>query len=878
MDELRTSWRGLLLLGLIGCWMGVQAASAQDVHLDYRYQPPIWHTPIGLPGDWHKPLVDANGALLYDFGPGPYARASTFVSVGLAGDSVVARRQTIDDPRVPIIHTDTEWGRGRVVSEAFSVVPRYAWEADSEWDDTVDHPFGTVRRINGVNSMIAWADPPGTVDPAFRNVAYGTNRPVDYRIRVAPGAAKTVVLGFADPYRVESHTVTRIMTLVAEGAEPQDIDVVNTVGQNRPAVVSFDAQDANLDGWLDVQVKANEATVDGNVFLSAIWVFRPDAGIELAALVRGELSDQAEVYIDCGRDPQLVGRGPRMDLLHAQVQGGEAVVDVRTKRDLTFDAASGALLSFGAPYIFASPRVISAEETDTGWRLRLPASTRQVTVAVSQPDHGSSARSEMPDVQAEKGRLAEYWRREGGLPWDRLTVPDSAVQALFDGSVRTLYQLTERIDGDLQTQPGPSVYRGLWVSNQPRVGRALTHLGDLETARSSFAKTFSYQQDDGRILVLTPPSLLKETGIAVHSILLHARMTRDRAFLERYWPQLERAADWILQTRKLTTDPDALNYGLMPAGLSDGGVGGIVPEYTTNYWSLLAVRGMVEGAQWLGRLDEAARYDAEFSDFEAAFRRAAARDVEQDASGNWFLPIRMEFDSTKHVPQRSQTQFSHMVYPGRLLAKHDPLVEANMKMLYDAPIAEGLTLSTGWLDNGLQPFIEATRAAVWLYVGNVEKAQQMLYAVGNHAAPTHVWVEEQLPGTGRRRSTGDVPHSSAASEFINLVRYVVAIEDGDHLDLLKGIPASWLHPGAVLSADGIPTEFGELTLRVEVSEDGREARIQFDPIGDASLTGGPVVHLSAFRDLGFVLPGGTALPDSWGAAWGQALELVLVRP
>ena len=880
MDRLtgRGQWRRVLGLGCLLCVL--PWASAQDLQLDYRYPPPIWHTPVGLPGDWHKPLVDANGALIYDFGPGPYARASTFVSVGLAGDSLLAQAQTVRDPRVPIVRTEASWGGASVVSEAFSVVPRYDWTRDGDRyhrEVSGEDPVA-VRRLNGITSRVAWADPPGTVDPAFRNVAYGTNRPVDYQIRVAPGARKTVVLGFADPYRVEGHRVTRIMTLVAEGAEPQDLDVVNTVGQNQPAVVRLDAQDVDADGWLDVQVKASLSTVDGNVFLSALWVFGPDASIELAALIRGELSDQAEVYIDCGRDPQVSERGGRMDLLHAQIDGeAQPVVTVRTQRDLAYDAESGALLSFGTPYIVTSSRPASAEQTETGWRLLLPRGVREVTVAVSQPDHGSPARPEIPDVNAEKARLADFWRQEAGLPWDRLVVPDPAIQALFEGCVRVLYQLTERVDGDLQTQPGPSVYRGLWAANQPRAGRAMTHLGDPETARSSLAKTFSYQQDDGRLLILTPPSLLKETGISAHAILHHARLTRDRAFLKSYWPQLERAADWILRVRQLTTDPEALNYGLMPAGLADGGVGGIVPEYTTVQWGLLTIRGMAEAAQWMGRLDEAARYEAAFADFDAAFRRAVARDLKQDASGNWFVPIRMEFDSTRHIPQRGQTSFAYMVYPGQLFEKDDSLVEANMTMLRDAPMAEGLLLSTGWLDNGVQPFIEATRAGVWLYLGDVERTQRMLYAVGNHASPTHVWVEEQLPGTGRRRTTGDVPHSSGSAEFINLVRYIVALEDGDRLELLKGVPAEWLMPGAVLSADAIPTTFGELTLRVEVSEDGREARIQFDPLGDASATGGPVVHLSAFRDLGFQLPGGNVLPDTWGVDWGDGLDLELVK-
>jgi hypothetical protein len=567
-----------------------------------------------------------------------------------------------------------------------------------------------------------------------------------------------------------------------------------------------------------------------------------------------------------------------MDLLHGQFSGNEASpgIEIRTNRTLHFDEDSGVLTSFGVPFVLSDPAPVEATSDESGWTLTLPSGTEQATLAVWHAGPNAGAPS-IPDIDEERERLSIYWNHDSGLPWDKITVPDLGIQALFDGSIRTMYQLTERIDGTIQTQPGPSVYRGLWVSNQPRAGRAMTHLGDFETPRSSLKKTFSFQQENGQLVVLTPPTLLKETGIGMHALYHHSRLTRDRAFLETYWPALERGAEWIAWSRRQTTDPDALNFGLMPAGFSDGGVGGIIPEYTSVSWNMLAVKGLAEGAQWLGHTEDAARHRAEFADFHAAFRKAAARDIRQDEHGNWFLPIRMEFDPDKHVPQRSQTQFAYMVYPGRLYDKDDPLVAGNMKMLADAPMAEGLVLTTGWLDGGVQPFIEATRAGARVYLGQVELAQDVMYAVANHAAPTHVWIEEQLPGSGPRRATGDVPHSSAASEWINMVRYFLAIEDGERLDLLKAVPPEWIFPGASIEVDNIPTEFGDLTMALRVSDDGSSATIRVAPIETEVSPGGPVVHLGALKAQGFTLPGGGELPDVWGGRWGEAIVVKTVR-
>jgi len=842
---------------------------------EYRHVPPLWHTPVGMPGDWHKPLVDEKGALVYDFGPGPYARPGTRVGFRVNSDLAEVYDQTIEDARVPILRTDlSSSGNGWLV-ESMSLAP----QPGQDWADAVS--TADVQRRNGLNHCLAWADPPGVVDPAFRNVALGTNRLIQYRIRVLPGQQRRIALGFADPYREPNHRITRIMELRVEGATMQEINVVDAVGQNRPFIAVFDASDDDQDGWIEVQLEAARRSVDGNLFINAMWVFAEAEEFEETKLIRGELSAAALHYVDCGQEPQILARPARYDLLHATRLGTEETIEliVSTKRQTNYLEETGELRMGDAPWVVCSPRPVSAESTEDGWRLTFSSDVDAVIATVVTGGE-FDAKIPIPEWGKVKARAVQYWQEEAGLPWGKIVVPDVDIQAIFDGSVRTLYQLTERVDGQIQTQPGPSVYRGLWVSNQPRASRALTHLGDFETARSSILQSFKHQRADGRIVVLTPDILLKETGTAVHSLYLHARISRDPEFLSEHWSKLAAAGEWLSAIRREVKDPEALNYGLMPAGLSDGGVGGVIPEYTSVQWSRLAVENLVSGAQWLGRENEAVRWRAEAVDFEAAYRRAAARDMRPDEHGNWFQPVRMEFDPEKHVPQRSQVQLMHMIYPGRMYNRDDLVVTGTLAMLGDAPRAEGMVLSTGWLDGGVQPFIESIRAQVRLFVGEVESAQDTLYAVANHASPTHVWIEEQLPGFGPRKATGDVPHSSAASEFINLVRYFIAIEDGDQLDLLKGVPREWIKPSARIRAHDLPTEFGRLTLSLDVSVDGSRATLRVESL-DGPLTfpantrGGPRIYLGALKEAGFRMKNGESLPDVWGGDWGNPIELNL---
>jgi hypothetical protein len=92
-----------------------------------------------------------------------------------------------------------------------------------------------------------------------------------------------------------------------------------------------------------------------------------------------------------------------------------------------------------------------------------------------------------------------------------------------------------------------------------------------------------------------------------------------------------------------------------------------------------------------------------------------------------------------------------------------------------------------------------------------------LYAFANHAAPTRVWREEQsLRATDNRQLCGDMPHNWASAEFIRLVRHLLVMERGETLELLPGLPAAWLYPGATLRLERTPTRFGPISLDLTV--------------------------------------------------------------
>ena len=310
-------------------------------------------------------------------------------------------------------------------------------------------------------------------------------------------------------------------------------------------------------------------------------------------------------------------------------------------------------------------------------------------------------------------------------------------------------------------------------------------MGRTEEARNGIRYLLSFQRPDGAIMLID--GHWKETGIALWAVTRHARLTDDKKWLAEVWPQLEKGFAYIRTLReKASADPKALTYRLLPEGFSDGGLGGINPEYTNVYWTLAGLKAAVDAARWLGKNEQAQAWQAEYDDFYATFRRAAERDARTDSHGNRYVPIDMRKDA-KISPQKAQWAFLHAVFPGKVFAADDPLVLGNMAMLR-AVEAEGLVRDTGWVTSGVWNYFGSFYAHGWLWMGQGQKAARTLYDFANHASPLLCWREEQMPRGEGDAICGDMPHNWASAEFIRLVRDLLVLERGDELHLFEGLP------------------------------------------------------------------------------------------
>ncbi|HTL58673.1 MAG TPA: hypothetical protein VL361_23505 [Candidatus Limnocylindrales bacterium] len=436
---------------------------------------------------------------------------------------------------------------------------------------------------------------------------------------------------------------------------------------------------------------------------------------------------------------------------------------------------------------------------------------------------------------ASRRRAIEYWEK-AALPYGRIEVPDPNVQALVDSSIRNIWQAREIKKGLPAFQVGPTCYRGLWIVDGAFLLEAAAMLGAGKEARSGVAYELTYQRPDGSIHVMDNYS--KENGIVLWTCVRHAQLTQDKAWLETLWPQLERIAEYIRALRGQTlTNASPLDDGLLPAGFPDGGIGGVIDEYTNPYWNLAGLHAFIQAAHWLGKRDTAATWQKEYDAFMDAFHRASQRDLRTDSSGHRYLPARMD---GQDLPQRGQWAFCQAVYPGQIFARSDPLV-ANMLAMLQNTEREGMVYGTGWDATGIWNYFASFYGHALLWQGNGRKAAQVLTAFANHAAPTLIWREEQSLQGQPFKKVGDMPHNWASAEFIRLVVHLLALDRGSELHLLEGLPPSWTGAGMLTRLNGIATPFGPLNMRLQVDRQAGLATLTLKPLA-ANCTA-VVVHL-----------------------------------
>jgi len=354
-------------------------------------------------------------------------------------------------------------------------------------------------------------------------------------------------------------------------------------------------------------------------------------------------------------------------------------------------------------------------------------------------------------------------------------------------------------------------------------------------------------------------------GTVLWALAEHYFFRRNKGWLRRAAPSMMRAADWVIEQRKLTQVLDGgenvPEYGLLPAGhLEDNSDWG--------HWfsvNAFAAAGMNRLAQALADVGapEAERYRQEAAAYTRDLREAVLRAAR-------LAPVIRLRDNTyvPYVPTRPYQRIRlfgplrvgyYSRYPEKMLPTYR--LSATREVLYgpmillstgvfraDEPLAnwvlddweDNATMSTslglfvhGWVDDeywfsrGGMVFQANLQNPVLVYLrrNEIPAAIRNLYNdfVSCYYPTVNVFTEEYRQW---RAPSGPFYKVPDEAKFVNRLRDLLVREDDDTLWLAAGIPRRWLAPGEKIEVRDAPTYFGPVTYRVEATETGVKARVQ----------------------------------------------------
>ena len=816
--------------------------ASDEYTVDHRFSTKTWHSPLGLPGDWHKPLVSDRGALIYDFGPGPYAKPTTSIEFGVAGENLDTRTQVLHEARVPIYTTELSSEHSHVSITTLAIPPQHTAGTSGLYPQ--------YERLDGISGALGWAHPVTPCSPEFNSVAWGINRPIRYRLKVTPGATKRIALGFCESYKMRLGE--RIAFMQVEGAPSQLADLALTAPVNTPQVFLFDSKDTNNDGWLDISVSAPIGS-DPNTTLAMIAMY--SSATVIPKIDRNELilgskakRDLAELRISCGSE--MLMQPTRTDAMEARfLTSSKPKLNIKTGRQIEM-SESGMLLSYGRPFLTCTPKPESVTHDASGWQLQWPQGTQSVTVyAFSGNTTENDAKlAQSVTFASAKTLVTKRWAKTD-VPFGHFHFGDPQIQSIAENSLRTYYQAHEIINNQAQFDSSFTLYRGLWASDAMYLIEVAAMLGDFTKGKNTLDTLFSFQNKDGLIDELPPLVIYRSTPEVIWCLTRYARLSGDWDFVKKHWPDVMRAVE-ALRSKRLSTlnQPGALNAGLLPAGFNDGGILETTAEYSSIYWAITGLNAAAEAAHKLGYTSDALAIEQLSESFTSSFKLAAKRDMRTDPFGNHYLPVRVGLKGNDPHPQVAQWAVLENHLFGYGFPLNNPLLDDTLGML-EAHEKEGIPAGTGWMPEGVWSGYAGLYGHLPLLRGNYTKAAQVLYAFANHSTPTGNWVEEQSFITDTPKTSGDEPHCWAASLFVRLSISMLACEYQDTVHLLLSTPATWLKPNMVNSLDSLTTAGGLISLKLNVSADGKTASLNVT----APQHGTTVLHLSSMKANGFHL-------------------------
>ncbi|MBN1393447.1 MAG: hypothetical protein JW959_00250 [Pirellulales bacterium] len=348
----------------------------------------------------------------------------------------------------------------------------------------------------------------------------------------------------------------------------------------------------------------------------------------------------------------------------------------------------------------------------------------------------------------------------------------------------------------------------------------LEEAGFWDGAAKTIESYLRHQRPDGRFE--SQKHQLDANGQAPWALWQYWKITADRAFLERAYPKMLKAAEWTKQARRGAA-ADSPYAGLLPAAIADGEYLWDGKHHIVGYdfWNLRGILCTIDAARALGKTDKADELQKEADSYRAAIE-AAWRKL-----GIPYFPPSWEKKGTHWGNTET-------LWPTPLFSPDDPRVAAlidEVRMRHGGGFLEG---TIRWisgpdakrphgLPDAIHPYMGAYTTMSDLALGNDERVVEDFYWYLLHTSAANAFPEGIYFRT-RTAWRDTIPHVTGASNYALMLRHMLIHESGDELHLLQAVPDWWLDEGREIRVERAPTHFGEVSLLVRGTKDGVEVK------------------------------------------------------
>lgn len=399
-------------------------------------------------------------------------------------------------------------------------------------------------------------------------------------------------------------------------------------------------------------------------------------------------------------------------------------------------------------------------------------------------------------------RTVDYWR--GVLAGAaRIEVPcRKATEALRAAHV---CQLIANDHGVLKG--GEGFYDEFYIRDGAYQLMELEEAGLWDASRKAVERYLRSQRPDGRFE--SQSNQFDANGQAVWALWQYAKITGDREWLAKAYPQMRRAVAWTEKARR-TAQCDSPFAGVLPVAPADGEYLWDAKHHIVGYdlWNLRGMLCTADAAAILGRADQYKELLDEANGY------AAAIDAAWKRTGLAHFPPSWEKEGTHWGNTET-------LWPTELFDRNDPRVTAlirHARKVHGGGFLEGTIQWLGTKD-AIHPYMSAYTTMASLARGEHEQVVEDFYWYLLHSTAAHAFPEGIF--YKRRFAWSDtIPHVTGASNYALMLRHMLVHERGEELHLLAAAPDGWLADGKEIRIENLPTHFGPMGLRTRGTASG----------------------------------------------------------